>query len=352
MDLQLFAEGEKTEEATPQRKQEARRKGQAVKSAELNSAVNLAAVTFFFIIAGELLFGYFTQMTTRYLLMDVGLLTPGNTGGLALAVFGDYFVLTLPLFLIALVSGLLVNYLQVGFLFTAEPLNPQLNRLNPVEGFKKIISKRAIFELVKSLLKIFLVGLVAVLFIRNNLGVLLLTLYQDAGGLWETIRSLTLNLSLRIAAVFFVLSFLDYLYQRYEHNQNLKMSKQEVKEEFKQTEGDPQLRARLREQQRKVAMQRMMQDVPNATVVITNPTALAVAIRYREKKDEAPVVVAKGAGLMAKRIRDTATEHGVSLVENKQVARMLYDQVEIGQEIPVELYQAVAEILALVYKLR
>jgi len=323
-----------------------------VKSAELNSAVNLLAVTGFFLAAGELLFAYFTQMTVRYLLMGGGVLTHGNFRSLSLAVFGDYFLLTLPLFLTALLTGLLVNYLQVGFLFTTEPLNPQLNRLNPVEGFKKSFSKRSLFELVKLLLKIFLVGIVVVLFIRNNLETLLLTLYQDAGGLWETIRSLTLNMSLRIAAVFFALSLMDYLYQRYEHNQNLKMTKQEVKEEFKQTEGDPQLRGRLREQQRKIAMQRMMQDVPSATVVITNPTALAVAVRYRETEDEAPVVVAKGAALMAKRIRDVATEHGVSLVENKQVARMLYDQVEIGQEIPVELYQAVAEILALVYKLR
>lgn len=280
------------------------------------------------------------------------LLTPGNIGSLSLAVFGDYFLLTLPLFLTALLTGLLVNYLQVGFLFTAEPLNPQLSRLNPVEGFKKNFSKRSLFELVKLLLKIFLVGLVVFLFIRNNLETLLLTLYQDAGGLWQTVSSLTLNMSLRIAVVFFALSLMDYLYQRYEYNQNLKMTKQEVKEEFKQSEGDPQLRGRLREQQRKIAMQRMMHDVPSATVVITNPTALAVAIRYREAEDEAPVVVAKGAALMAKRIREVAAEHGVSLVENKQVARMLYDQVEIGQEIPVELYQAVAEILALVYKLR
>jgi len=291
-------------------------------------------------------------MTARYLLMGGELLTPGNIGSLSLAVFGDYFLLTLPLFLTALLTGLLVNYLQVGFLFTAEPLNPQLSRLNPVEGFKKNFSKRSLFELVKLLLKIFLVGLVVFLFIRNNLETLLLTLYQDAGGLWQTVSSLTLNMSLRIAVVFFALSLMDYLYQRYEYNQNLKMTKQEVKEEFKQSEGDPLLRGRLREQQRKIAMQRMMHDVPSATVVITNPTALAVAIRYREAEDEAPVVVAKGAALMAKRIREVAAEHGVSLVENKQVARMLYDQVEIGQEIPVELYQAVAEILALVYKLR
>ncbi|MFW0860922.1 MAG: flagellar biosynthesis protein FlhB [Dethiobacter sp.] len=352
LDLQLFAEGDKTEDATPQRRQEARKKGQVVKSAELNSAVNLLVITVFFIAAGELLFAYFSQMTVRYLLMGGEVLTPGNIGSLTLAVLGDYFMLTLPLFFTALLTGLLVNYLQVGFLFTTEPLNPQLSRMNPVEGFKKSFSKRSIFELVKLLLKMSLVGIVVFLFIRNNLETLLLTLYQDAGGLWETISSLTLSMSLRIAAVFFALSLMDYLYQRYEHNQNLKMTKQEVKEEFKQAEGDPQLRSRLREQRRKIAMQRMIQDVPSATVVITNPTALAVAVRYREAEDEAPVVVAKGAALMAKRIRDLAAEHGVSLVENKQVARMLYDQVEIGQEIPLELYQAVAEILALVYKLR
>jgi len=152
--------------------------------------------------------------------------------------------------------------------------------------------------------------------------------------------------------VFLGLALLDYLYQRHEHNQNLKMTKQEVKEEFRQMEGDPLLKSRLRERQRKIAMQRMMQEVPKATVVITNPTELAVALRYREGEDQAPVVVAKGAALIARRIREAAAENGVPLVENKPVARMLYEQVEIGQEIPVGLYQAVAEILAVVYKIK
>ncbi|MDW7651478.1 MAG: flagellar biosynthesis protein FlhB [Bacillota bacterium] len=352
LDLQLFADADKTEDATPKRRQEARKKGQVVKSAELNSAVNLLALTLVFLAGSQLMFGYFAQLTTRYLQMDGRNLTMGNMSAITFAALGDYFLLMSPVFLTALVAGLAVNYFQVGFLFTTEPLNPQFNRLNPAEGFKKIVSRKALFELIKSLLKISLVSIVAYLFVRSNLETLLLTLYQDAAGLWDTIRSLTLTLSLRIAVVFLALSVMDYVYQRYEHNQNLKMSKQELKEEFKQMEGDPQLKAKLREQQRSISMQRMMQEVPKATVVITNPTELAIALRYREGEDEAPVVVAKGAALMAKRIRDTAREHNIPLVENKPVARMLYDQVEAGREIPVELYQAVAEILALVYKLK
>jgi flagellar biosynthetic protein FlhB len=348
----LFAEGEKTEDATPRRRQEARKKGQTVKSAELNSAFNLLVMTTLFLAIGQLIFGYLGNMTVRFLGMNSSFLTAGNMDALVLMALGDFFVLMSPIFLTAILAGLAVNYLQVGFLFTTEPLNPQLNRLNPAEGFKKILSKRALFELVKSLLKISLVGLVAFLFVRGKLETLLLTLYQDVNGVWQTLSSLALSLSLRIAVVFLSLSVLDYIYQRYEHNQNLKMSKQEVKEEFKQMEGDPQLKARLRERQRKMAMQRMMQDVPSATVVITNPTELAVALRYRDGADQAPAVVAKGAALIAKRIRDLAGEHDVPIIENKPVARMLYDQVEVGREIPVDLYQAVAEILAIVYRIK
>lgn len=291
-------------------------------------------------------------MTIRFLGMSGSFLTVGNMDALVLMALGDFFLLMSPIFLTAILAGLAVNYLQVGFLFTTEPLNPQFNRLNPAEGFKKIISKRAIFELVKSLLKICLVGLVAFLFVRGQLETLLLTLYQDVAGVWQTLSSLALSLSMRIAVIFLSLSVLDYIYQRHEHNQNLKMSKQEVKEEHKQMEGDPQLKARLRERQRKMAMQRMMQDVPSATVVITNPTELAVALRYRDGADQAPTVVAKGAAFTAKRIRDLAGEHDVPIIENKPVARMLYDQVEVGQEIPVDLYQAVAEILAIVYRIK
>ena len=309
-------------------------------------------MTGLFMAISHLLFSHLSQTMARFLQMDGRQLTPGNLNAITMAAFADFFLFMAPIFAMSILAGLAVNYLQVGFLFTTEPLNPQFNRLNPAEGFKKIASKRSVFELAKSLLKVVMVGLVGFLFVRGNLDTLLSTLYQDAEGVWETIRSLSLTLALRIGLLFLVLSVMDYIYQRFEHNQSQKMSKQDVKEEHKQMEGDPQLKGQLRERQRSIATQRMMQDVPEATVVITNPTELAVAIRYREDQDEAPTVVAKGAALMAKRIRDTAREHGVPVMENKPVARMLYDQVEIGQDIPVDLYQVVAEILALVYKLR
>jgi len=323
-----------------------------VKSAELGSAVNLLVLVLLFMAAGQLLFDYFHQMLTRYLSMGAQLAAPPNVAALMSSALSDYFVLMLPVFLVSLVAGLAVNYMQVGFLFTTEPLSFKLERLNPVEGFKRVASRRSLFELVKTVLKVGLVGLVAYQFIRSRLEEMLLVLYLDAAGFWQAISSLTMALALRIGAVFLTLAVLDYLYQRYEHHRNLKMTRQEVKEEMKQQEGDPQMRARLRERQRKVLMQRMMQEVPRATVVITNPTELAVALRYREGEESAPVVVAKGAALVARRIRELAERHSVPLVENKAVARLLYDKVEVGGEIPVEMYQAVAEILAVVYSLR
>lgn len=318
----------------------------------MGSAVNLLALVLVFMAAGQLLFDYFYQMLTRYLSMGMQSAEPPDVAVLFASAMSDYFLLMSPVFLTAVLTGLAVNYLQVGFLFTTEPLAFKLERLNPVEGFKRVASRRSLFELVKAVLKVGVVGFVAFQFIRSRLEELLLVLYLDASGFWHTISSLSLALSLRIGAVFLILAVLDYLYQRYEHQRNLRMTRQEVKEEVKQQEGDPQLRARLRERQRKVAMQRMIQEVPRATVVITNPTELAVALRYREGEENAPVVVAKGAALVARRIRETAEKHGVPLVENRAVARLLYDKVEVGQEIPVELYQAVAEILAIVYSLR
>jgi len=323
-----------------------------VKSADLGSAANLLAMVLVFLAAGQLMFDYFGLMLTRFLGMAIPASEPANVEALMLAAMGDYFLLMSPAFLTAVLSGLAVNYLQVGFLFTAEPVAFKLERLNPVEGAKRVFSRRALFELAKAVLKVALVSLVAFLFVRSRLESLFTVQYLDVAGMWQKLSHLSLSLSLWIGVVFLTLAVLDYLYQRYEHHTNLKMTKQEVKEEAKQMEGDPQLKARLRERRRRMVTQRMMQEVPRATVVITNPTELAVALRYREEEESAPVVVAKGAALMARRIRELAAEHGVPQVENKPVARLLYDQVEVGQEIPVELYQAVAEILAIVYSLR
>lgn len=308
------------------------------------------AITLLFLNLSPKIWDACSRMLVSYLQLDGRNLSHGNLAQLTLTAVSDFAKLMAPIFLVAVVSAVAANCLQVGFLYTPAAIAPQLNRINPLSGMQRIFSRRALFELLKSLIKVYFVGLVAWQFIRNNLGALLTVLYQNAAGMWETIRTLSLGLAVRIAVTFLVLAVADYCYQRYEYNKSMKMSKQEIKEELRQMEGDPHLKARIRESQRKIALQRMMQDIPSATVVVTNPTHLAVALRYREAEDDAPVVVAKGAGYIAQRIRERAKEHQIPLVENKQVARMLYDQVELGQAIPVDLYQAVAEILALVYR--
>ncbi|NLZ38491.1 MAG: flagellar biosynthesis protein FlhB [Firmicutes bacterium] len=350
--MQLFAADDKTEDPTPRRKEEARKKGQVVKSTELVSAINLMALTLFFLNISPKIWDSCSRMLISYLRFDGGSLTRGNLGRITLTAVFNFARLALPVLLIAFLSAAAGNILQIGFLYTPAAITPQLNRVNPISGLQRIFSKRALFELLKALLKVSLVGLVAWQFIRNKLEMLFMVLYQNPGGMWEIIRSLSLGLSLRIAVTFLVLALADYCYQRYEYNKSMKMSKQEIKEELKQMEGDPHLKARIREVQRKIALQRMLQDIPSATVVVTNPTHLAVALRYREEEDVAPVVVAKGAGYIAQRIRERAQEHQIPLVENKEVARMLYEQVELGQAIPVEMYQAVAEILAHVYRMK
>ena len=350
LDLQLFAEGDKTEDPTPRRLEEARKKGQVPKSSELNAAVNLLALTVLLLALSPTLWQNFLQVMRKYLEMNAEILTPGNLAALAGGVVSDLLLLLGPVLLTAFVAAVAASYLQGGVLFTPSLLAPKLERINPLSGLQRIFSKRALVELLKSILKVVIVALVAWNFLRANFETLFVVLYQNAANTWEIVSSLGLNLAIRIAVAFAALAAADLMYQRYEYYKSLKMSKQEIKDELKEMEGDPQLKARIRETQRKIAMQRMLHDVPSATVVITNPTELAVALRYREKEDEAPVVVAKGAGVLARRIRELAREHHIPLVENKPVARTLFQQVELGETIPVELYQAVAEILAFVYR--
>jgi flagellar biosynthetic protein FlhB len=247
-------------------------------------------------------------------------------------------------------AGLVINYAQVGFLLSTDSLSPKLENLNPIQGFKKIFSRKALFELAKALFKIILVGAVTYGFIRSRLDSFLSFVYTTPAGLFAGFSREIYNLTLRVGVIFISLAVLDYLYQRYEFMKSMRMTKQEVKEEFKQLEGDPLIKSKLREKQRSMAGRRMMQEVPKATVVVTNPTDIAVALKYSEGETAAPKIVAKGAALIAARIREVAKEHGVPVVENKVVARFLYRHVEIGREIPMELYQAVAEILALVYE--
>ncbi|MDS1029542.1 flagellar biosynthesis protein FlhB [Bacillota bacterium LX-D] len=350
IDLQLFAE-EKTEEATPHRKQETRKKGQVAKSSDINAAfVLLALLVLIYILKDYITSGFMN--TIWYLLHDAmkNPLSQQNLMALFTYAFVQFFKIIAPIFCGAILVGVSINLAQVGFLFAPEAIKPKLENINPISGFKRMFSRKALVELLKALLKIIVVGAVGYRLIKKNFNTLLLLFDYDNYNAFMIAAKLLFNISLNIILVFLVIAILDFIFQRYEFRQNIKMSKQEVKEEFKQTEGDPKIKSKLREKQRQMAMHRMMESVPQATVVITNPTHLAIALKYETGGTEAPIVVAKGAGEIARKIKEKAMENKVPVVEAKPVARLLYQNAEINQEIPVELYQAVAEILATLYR--
>jgi len=355
LDLQLFAgEEDKTEDPTPHRLREARKKGQVMKSMEANSAVNLLGMCFFFLLLWRYFMKGFQSFFTHYMREELPAvvssgISPETVHIFPLQLFAGYAA---PILAVSLLLGVTANIMQVGFLNSSEAIKPQLSRINPVEGFKRIFSRRSLFEMVKSVLKVIVIGWVSYTFIRNNVAPILRLSGQDEWLVLAAFVQILQGLALRVAAVFFFLAALDFIYQRLEYKRNLKMSRKEIKDEYKQIEGDPLVRSRLREKQRELARARSLADVPTSTVVVTNPTHLAVALRYRQGMDEAPVVVAKGAGRLAARIREIAEEHDIPLMENPPLARALYKDVSIGESIPAELYQAVAEILAVVFRLQ
>ena len=352
LDLQLFA-GEKTEEATPKKLEEARKKGQVARSTEINSVVALLAV-----FIGLKVFGpYINQeaklfMRTWLLNLSMQDMTSAFAYELFLRCALVFAKLMFPVMLIALLAGLISNYLQVGFLFSTEALNVNFGALNPITGFQRIFSKKALADLIKSLIKIGIVGYVVYNYILDQMAVFPNLMRIDNVQILPSIGSMTFGLIMKVGMVLGVMAVLDLIYQRWQYGQNLKMSKQEIKDEYKQIEGDPKIKAKIKERQRMMAMRRMMQEVPKADVIITNPTHFAIALKYDLKAMAAPVLVAKGQDLIAKRIKEIAKEHNVSIVENKPLAQTLFKSTEVGEAIPTELYQAVAEILAYVYRLK
>jgi flagellar biosynthesis protein FlhB len=343
---------ERTEPATPRRREEARERGQVARSGDLSSAVILLAAVVALKFLGKPMIGGLFASAASVL---EGLAVVDGDPAHLMSHFGGAFAAVLLGFLpfagIVLAAALAANLLQVGFLFTSKPLAPDLARIDPVAGLGRLFSLRGLVRVVAGLLKLAAVALVV-----------FWTLWQDrvllvelAGRPFEQVpgvaADLLLTLSLRAAVVLLVLALFEYGFQRWQHERDLRMSKREIREEMRRYEGDPRIRERRRAIQQQLALQRMLLGVPGATVVVTNPTHLAVAIKY-EKSMEAPVVVAKGAEHLARRIREAALDHGIPIVERKDLARALYRSVDVGQAIPSALYQAVAEILAYVVRLK
>lgn len=353
INLQLFAQEEKTEEATPHKKQETRKKGQVAKSTDLNAALGIftLVLTLFWIRGyyGEKLTGFFVHIYSQELVQE---LSHGQLIYILRIFMTTFFETVAPIFVIAIIIGISSNMLQVGFKITPDAIKPKLSHLNPIEGFKRIFSKKALVELTKALIKVVIVGLAVFLIVKSSFDKMLFMIDMGMEGITYLLANTLFKVAIVAASVFIFVAILDIIYQKWEFKQRIKMTKHEVKQEYKQTEGDPLIKSKVREKQRKMAMSRMMTQIPEATVVVTNPTHLAVALKYEDGITNAPVVLAKGAGYVALKIIELAKENGVPIIENKPAAWSLYETVEIGQEIPFELYQIVAEILAVVYKLK
>jgi flagellar biosynthetic protein FlhB len=352
MNLQLFA-GEKTEKATPKKRQEARKRGQVPQSMEVPSALVLLGTLLCLLAFGgyyrDRVFGMFGSVLNGGLLMEI---TPANVMSLFSGFAVQLMWLMAPIFAVALVMAVFAGYAQFGLLFTPSMLRPNFKRLNPITGFRNLFSLRSVAEFVKSILKLILVGIVVYSLLWSERHRFLMLANVSVEEMFAYTVDLVARLILFVAVLLFLLSIADYAYQRYEYEKSLRMSKQDIKDEHKQQEGDPLVRNRIRQKQRQIAMMRMMQEVPKADVVITNPTHYAVAMRYDGATMEAPKVVAKGADYMAIRIREIARAHDVAIVENRPLARTLYERTEVGDTIPADLYHAVAEVLAYVYRLK
>lgn len=352
MDLQFFA-GEKTEKATPKKRQDERRKGRVAKSQDINTAILLALCFLALFIFGgfilETMLTFFIQAFTNFIHWDVTIESVATVlNGATL----EAAKMLAPIMLIAIIAGFASNLLQTrGVLFSMEPLKFDLKRIDPIQGAKRIFSIRALVELLKSLLKITFIGAITFSVIwmyKDEVLMLMFTNAESALALFGRV-AIIMGFSATVALLF--LAVLDYFYQRFDFEKNMRMSKQDIKDEYKNMEGDPLIKSKIKEKQRMMATRRMMSEVPEADVVITNPTHFAIALKYDEDKASAPYVLAKGVDHTARKIREIAEQHDIATVEDKPLARSLYSIVEVGETIPEEFYQAVAEILAYVYQM-
>lgn len=344
--------GEKILPASQQKKRRAREEGNVAKSQDLNSAATLAAALLAMWVLGMHMLTTMASSGRYYLsaLLDLG---PERMPmqALAVRVLSDITLCVAPFMAVMMVTGLASNLAQVGFLATAKPLTPKLEKLNFITGFKKFFALRSLVELIKSLLKLAIVGTLAWMAIRARIDEFPLLMTLSPAALIYAVAGMVFSVWWRIVLAMLAIGILDYGYQWWQHERDLRMTRQEAKEEAKEMEGDPQIKRRIRQLQRQIAMQRMMTDVPKADVIITNPTEYAVALRYDLTAMSAPVIVAKGARLLAQRIRDLGVENDVPIVQKPELARTLYRTLDVGQSIPENLFHAVAEVLSFVYRI-
>ncbi|WP_160670738.1 fused FliR family export protein/FlhB family type III secretion system protein [Clostridium sp. C8-1-8] len=349
----IFAAEDKTEEATPKKKSEARKKGQIARSKDVNLAMTLVACTLVIAILG----GYVSTDLKYNLIYFLSNnfhqeINISYLNGLSLMVVYRILKDLIPIVVPIMVIGIVSSIAQSGFLFTSEPLKPSLGKLNPLKGLKNMFSKRNFVELGKNFIVVCVLSYIGYDFVKSNYMEIINIGNIYLPSLGAEFKRLLLNIFMKITLVLVVIAAADYFMQRRMYSKEMRMSKQEVKEEFKQMEGDPQIKNKIKQRQREMATKRMMQAVPDATVVITNPTHLAIAIKYEEGNMEAPRVLAKGADNVALKIKEIAKENDIPILENKPLARLIYEQVDVDREIPADMYQAVAEILALVFKMK
>lgn len=361
LNLQFFAKdgpgGEKTEPATSKKLNDIRKEGQVAKSKELITAVSLMSL---FIILkiylsklGTGLIDVYTQVYN-----SISKVVDDSYNGLPIRTAGsvmqqviiDMIKLVIPILLVAIVIAILGNMLQQKWMVTAKPLQPKFSKISPISGFKRMFSVRQLVELIKSIAMISIIMIVVYNTVKSKMNILLTFYDVGLNTALSTIGSIIIDLGIKISAVFLIVGFADLFYQRIKFKNDNMMTKQEIKDEFKNTEGDPQVKGQIKRRMQEVSRRRMMQQLPEADVVITNPTHFAVALKYEPDAGKAPVVIAKGADYLAFQIKDKAKEYNIAIVENKPLARIIYHNIDIGMEIPPELYQAVAEILAVVMR--
>ncbi len=357
LNLQFFAKdgpgGEKTEPATAKKLQDVRKDGQTAKSKELITAISLMSL---FILI-KIYVGVVGQKFTEVFKDIYGTfqkVADSSDNGMRMAdavssvreVLMSSISIAVPIFIVAVVVGILCNSLQQKWMVTAKPLQPKMSKISPASGFKRIFSFRQLFELIKSIAMMFVIGIMSYVTIKDKVNILLTFYDISLNAALKTVGDIIVDLGIKISTAFLIVGFVDLIYQKLKFKNDNMMTKQEIKDEYKNTEGDPQVKGQIRRKMAEISRRRMMEQLPEADVVITNPTHFAVALKYEPDSGKAPVVIAKGADYLAFQIKDKARECNIEIVENKPLARMLYHNVDIGMEIPPELYQVVAEILA------